>query len=138
MSFSEATIYLVRFLHHIQASCLRTRHTDFSQHKTAICSSEFTHCFISPPHIHFLHISIITTWKFCTPTVRISFFITHIVDCLSVLPSSCNSFACSLMNLHANVHIDTILILYLPPNNLFLYHSSLAWQQKLFCTHVTS
>ena len=34
MSFSEITIYLIRFLHHIQASYVITRHTDFSQNKT--------------------------------------------------------------------------------------------------------
>gem|GEM_PF-4597533 len=59
MSFSEITIYLIRFLHHIQASYVLTRHTDFSQNKTVIYSSELTLYFISPPHIHFLHISII-------------------------------------------------------------------------------
>ena len=127
MSFSETTVYLIRFLHHTQASCVRIHHTDFSQNMAAIYSSELTPYFISPPHIHFLHISIIAIWRFCTATVRISFFITHIVNCLSVLLPSCNNFTCCLISLYANVHIGTMLILYLPPNNLFLYHSSLAW-----------
>lgn len=35
MSFSETTVYLIRFLHHTQASCVRIHHTDFSQNKTA-------------------------------------------------------------------------------------------------------
>ena len=127
IDLSETNLHLNRFLYHIQASCARTRRTDFNQNMAVIYSSELTPYFISPPHIHFLHISIIAMWKFCTVTVRISFFITHIVDCLSVLLPSCNNFTCCLISLHANVHIDTILILYLPPNNLFLYHSSLAW-----------
>lgn len=126
VSFSETTVYLICFLHHTQASCVRIHHTDFSQNMAAIYSSELTPCFISQSHIHFLHISIIAMWKFCTATVRNSFFITHIVDYLSVLLSSCNNFACSLMILYANVHIGTMLILYLPSNNLFLHHSSLA------------
>ena len=127
MSFSETTVYLIRFLHRTQASCVRIHHTDFSQNMAAIYSSELTPYFISRPHIHFLHISIIAMWRFCTATVRISFFITHIVDYLSVLLSSCNNFACSLMILYANVHIGTMLILYLLPNSSFLHHSSLAW-----------
>ena len=95
MSFSETTVYLICFLHHTQASCVRIHHTDFSQNMAAIYSSELTPCFISQSHIHFLHISIIAMWKFCTATVRISFFITHIVYYLSILLSSCNNFACS-------------------------------------------
>ncbi len=137
VSFSETTVYLICFLHHTQASCVRIHHTDFSQNMAAIYSSELTPCFISQSHIHFLHISIIAIWWFCTATVRISFFITHIVNCLSVLLPSCNNFTCCLISLYANVHIGTMLILYLLPKDLFLYHSPLTWWQKLFCTHIT-
>lgn len=59
INFSEATLYLICFLHHIQASYVLTRRTDFSQNMAAIYSSGLTPYFISPPHIHFLHISII-------------------------------------------------------------------------------
>ena len=53
MSFSETAIYVIRFSHHIQASYVLTRHTDFSQNKIVIYSSELTPYFISQPHIHF-------------------------------------------------------------------------------------
>lgn len=53
INFSETTHYLIRFLHHIQASCVRTRRTDFSQNKIAIYSSELTPYCISHPHTHF-------------------------------------------------------------------------------------
>lgn len=50
---SETTLYLTRFLYHIQASCARTRRTDFNQNMVVIYSSELTPCCISQPHIHF-------------------------------------------------------------------------------------
>ena len=53
INFSETTLYVIRFLHHIQASYVLTRHTDFSQNKTVIYSSKLTPYFISQPHIHF-------------------------------------------------------------------------------------
>ncbi len=53
MKFSVAAHYLIRFLHLIQASCICTRRTDFSQNKTVIYSIELTPYFISRPHIHF-------------------------------------------------------------------------------------
>ena len=100
MIFSETTIYLIRFLHHIQTSCVCTRHTDFSQKKTAICSNEFTRCFISPPHIHFLHISVITMWNFAL--LQYAFhFSSHIL--LIVSPS----FYLAVIILHALSQICT-------------------------------
>lgn len=53
MRFSKITVYLICFLHHTQASCVRIHHTDFSQNMAAIYSSELTPYFISQPHIHF-------------------------------------------------------------------------------------
>lgn len=126
MRFSKITVYLICFLHHTQASCVRIHHTDFSQNMAAIYSSELTPYFISPPHIHFLHISIIAMWKFCTAAVHISFFITHIVRRSSIFLSNCVNFAYSLTNFYLDVHTAIILILYLLPNNPFLHHSSLA------------
>lgn len=53
INFSETTLYVICFLHHIQASYVLIRHTDFSQNMAAIYSSELTPYFISQPHIHF-------------------------------------------------------------------------------------
>ena len=126
IDLSETNLHLNRFLYHIQASCARTRRTDFNQNMAVIYSSELTPYFISPPHIHFLHISIIAMWKFCTATTCTSFS-SHI---LYVAPLSfylaVSIFACSLTNFRIDVHTAIILILYLLPNNPFLHHSPLA------------
>lgn len=53
IDLSETTLHLTRFLYHIQASCARTRRTDFNQNMAVIYSGELTPYFISQPHIHF-------------------------------------------------------------------------------------
>ena len=90
MKLSVAILYLICFSYHIYVSCVRTRRTDFSQNMAVIYSSELTPYFISQPHIHFLHISIIAMWRFCTATTHF-IFITHTVHRTSIfLPSYIN------------------------------------------------